>query len=213
MSMTEQEAAMEEFIDEVSKEAVENFKDERLVSYFMDNPRLAEPARWALREAEAMLATHPSAAQVFATASIEVAIKGILLKPMIHGFVHSEPAAALLADAVLRQVGVDRFKELLFPILAEHGGIDLSTHTRPAATTTLWNEITNLQKERNAVVHRAQPVDAARAEVAVLVARHLFQDVFPQLVARVGLHLLSTKEVCSKWDPRAAREQRGEPAV
>ena len=32
MSMTEQEAAMEEFIEEVSKEAVENFRTQRLVS-------------------------------------------------------------------------------------------------------------------------------------------------------------------------------------
>ncbi len=186
--MTEQEVAMEEVIDEVSKDAMESFKDERLASCFMDNPGLAGPALWALREAEAMLADHPSSAHVFATASIEVAIKGILLKPMIHGFVHSEPAAALLAEAVLRQLGIERFKALLFSILAERGGINLVKHTRPGAATTLWNEITQLQKERNVIVHRAQPAEAARAEAraeaAIGVARDLLQAVFPQFVAR-----------------------------
>ena len=95
-------------------------------------------------------------------------------------------------------------------ILAEHGGIDLSTYTRPAASTTLWNEITHLQKERNVVVHRAQPVSGESAEAAVQVARHILHEIFPQLIARIGLHLLSTNEVCGGRDPRVARERAGE---
>jgi hypothetical protein len=73
--------------DDLCREVVEQFTVERLQSYYLDHPNLAEPAWWALREAESLAAAHPAGAVVFGTVATEVGLKAALLKPILFSLV------------------------------------------------------------------------------------------------------------------------------
>lgn len=193
--MTDEELLFDEWAEEVSNEIIKDFKAELLASYYLDNPDLAASASWALAEAKGLLTTHPSAAHVFATATIEVVIKSVLLKPMIIGCVHVESVANVIASIALGQTGITRFKDLLFKMLNDLTSIDLSTYARPDSGTTLWSEINTIQKERNSVVHRANSVTSNQAETAVAVAEFVLDQIFRSVVATLGLSITEEYKV------------------
>src|SRR2546421_8390542 len=63
-------------------EAIEDFKAERLKSFYVDNPLVAEPALKLLIEAKELISQkHYSAAQVFAGGATEVTFQEAILKP------------------------------------------------------------------------------------------------------------------------------------
>ena len=116
--MTWEEAAYEEAMDalyaEHKEQAIEKFTDERLQSYYLANPSVGSPPLMSLNEARMLLPDHPTAAFVFAATAIEVAVKGVLLKPIVYGLVHSDSAAGIITDMVIAHTGFDRFRKLLF---------------------------------------------------------------------------------------------------
>lgn len=199
---TEEDIARDEFISDLYSDfanevlagrdadlfygVVERFASERLQSFYLDNPDVAKAALWALGEARSLLGAHPSAALVFAVAAMEVGLKAMLLKPILYGLVHAEFAGALIAElATERQ---DRSKGLVFAILAEYGGIDLKTYRRPGAPKTLWEEMADVQKARNSVVHRAEAAAVADATLATELASHVVETLFPAVISKLGLH-------------------------
>ena len=104
MSMTEYEAQQEEWYSELERElygqhkeeAIEEFKEERLKAFYVANPGIGVSAVQSLEEAKSLLADgHPSASLVFAVSAIEQFLKIALLKPVVHGLVHSEIVADL----------------------------------------------------------------------------------------------------------------------
>ena len=211
---TEEDYARDEFISELYTDfandllagrdgdlfshVVDRFATERLQSFYLDNPDIAKPALWALAEARFFLLSHPSAALVFAVTAMEAGLKAGLMKPILHGLVHAEFAGALVADLATdsRQ---DKSKGLVFAILAEYGGIDLKTYKRAGATKTLWEEMADVQRTRNIVVHRAHPAEAHDAELAVDLASHVLERLFPLIIAKLGLHTHGvTLHVCAK---------------
>lgn len=111
--------------------AIEEFRAERVQSFYAENLLVARPASMALAEARRLVeGGHTSAAQVFGAVAIEVGLKGALLKPIVHGLVHSHWAAELVIELVLpprRHTPLHRSKDFLFEILAQHGGVDLRT--------------------------------------------------------------------------------------
>jgi len=127
MSITEEEARfdqwMEELYNEHRKQAIEEFTAERLQSFYVDNPMVAEAALRSLVESRNLLPQHPAAALIFAAIAIEVGLKVALLKPVVYGLVHSESVAGVITDLILAQTGVKRFRNLLFKILSEYGGV------------------------------------------------------------------------------------------
>lgn len=191
--MTEDEARYEEWMDELYREhkerAIEEFAAERLGSFYLANPLIARPSLEALAEARKLVEGHTSAAQIFATVAVEIGLKVVLLKPVVHGLVHSEPAAEIIADLTLRHTRFDFFHKLLSQILSEHGGVDLQTYSRVTATKTLLDEIHEVQKCRDRVLHRAENASPKQAEQAIAVAEVILEELFPAVVARLGLHL------------------------
>ena len=85
--------------------------------------------------------------------------------------------------------------------------MDLRNLVRPGHSQTVWQEIKDVQEERNRVVHRAQAVTPDRASEAVNIARYLLDEVFPRLVEAVGLGLLPTKEICAPYHTLAVKRQ------
>ena len=191
--MTWEEAAYDEAMsalyEEHKEQAIQEFTVERLQSYYIHYPDIAKPAFHALSEARQLISRHPTASFIFSAISIEVGIKVTLLKPVVYGLVHSESLASIITDMVIRQTSIDRFQRLLFKILSEYGGIDLDILKRPRSPKLLWDEMKNVQKRRNQVVHRAESVNINESKQALSVAAYVLENIFPNLVEYIKLRI------------------------
>lgn len=190
MSMTEHEAWQEEWLDvlynEHREQAMEEFTAERLHSYYLDNRSINQPALHALAEARKLIDEHPTAAHIFASIAIEVGLKIALLKPIVYGLVHSESAAGIITDLAIWHTG-DRFQKILFKILSDHGGVDLSTFQRKEARKKLWEEIQDVHKKRNVILHRGELISHEDAKQSIVVAAAILEDLFPKVIKAIGL--------------------------
>lgn len=191
---------MEELYEQHSKEAIAEFTAERLGSFYRNNPLIARPATAALEEARLLLELgHDSAALLFAVISSEVAVKNVLLKPVVYGLVHDDATALLVTESTVGRGGAGQFKDLLFELLSRHGGIDLRSYKRTEAKITLWEELQTVQKARNPLVHQAEFVDKEYAEIGVTAAQALLHDVFPTVLDTLGLHVHEQLRVCGEY--------------
>jgi hypothetical protein len=172
--------------DDLYAEVIDQFTSERLQSFYLANPAVAERALDALDEARALKALHPSATLVFAAIAIEVGLKTTLLKPILHGMVSMDSAAALIAGLIPDQHN-DSFKKVLFGILKEVGGIDLPAFRRSGSSQTLWEEIANIRTQRNGVMHAASRVSETDAAHAIEIASTVLEVIFPKVITELGL--------------------------
>jgi len=193
MSITPDEAARDEWysqlVDEISRDAIAEFQTERLRSYYINNPDVARNAVARYKEARGLLTTHPGAALVLFVTSAEVVLKSVLLKPVIHGLVHNEAVADLVADLAVTQTGLDRFKSLLAKIIETYGEIAFTDFRIEGHKKTLWEELAIIQKARNALVHRAEPVGDGDAALASEVATMVMGNWLPSVLHAFGLQL------------------------
>jgi len=214
MSMSESEYAEQEYLEKLYEEfgpqwaeehglappedAIEEFTAERLQSYYIAHPNLAGPACDSLVYARSLMPSHPKAALVFAVTATELAIKTVLLKPIIFGLVHTEALASFITDLTTKHTGMDRFQTILTEILARFGGVDLKTYKRTASSKTLWGEIGEVQQARNAVVHQGGTAEDSKADLSIAVATTLLSEIFPHVLANLNLHMHDPGIVCSK---------------
>lgn len=202
-----QDAAYEALYEEHKEEAISEFTAERLQSFYIENPSLAEPAVRALDEASKLFSSgHFTAAFIFAAIAAEVGLKFVLLKPVVYGLVHSDSAATLITELAVRHTQMDRFKTLLFQILDEHGNIDLHIFKRDGSTVTLWQEIRTVQDRRNSIVHSGGVVSQDQASQAIAIASSILKKIFPAVIKALDLHLHDGVKVCS--DYRCESESR-----
>jgi hypothetical protein len=194
----------QELYQEYYKEAVREFTAERLRSYFTAHPSLARPAAESLRYAQLLRPSFPCAALVFGASASELAVKTVLLRPIIFGLVHTEALASFITDLTTQHTGMERFQALIAEILARFGGLDVKTFKRAGSTTTLLQEIDEVQKARNSVVHRGVMVGDSYADLAISVASALLSDIFPQVLAKLGLRLDGSMTVCGPAHPATA---------
>jgi len=203
MSITPNEAAYEEYMAELfeehKKEAIEEFTYERLQSYYINNKLMAKPAFFALSEARRLIESSKSAALIFAAIAMEVGLKTTLLKPIVYGLVHTESVAALITNLTISHTGMDRYRNLLFQVLKDHGGIDLSNFKRTESNKTLWEEINKVQKDRNAIMHRTEKAGIEDADLALAVASEILESIFPEIISKMGLHLHDGYRICDDW--------------
>lgn len=212
MSYDEQDAAYDQFIDELYKdfrtsardefyielydEVVKDFKESRLKAFYLANPSVAELASAALTESKTLLPSHPSAALVFAITAGEVCLREALLNPVIYGLFHTESAAELIVKIVVK-IKDEKLYKALTRALADHTGVDLHMHKRPGSLKNLWEEMVEVQKQRNSIVHQARlRVTREEAEQAIAISEALLQEIFPGAVKSLGLHLHEGLRVC-----------------
>ncbi len=169
MSITPEEAAYEDWYsnlaDEISEEAISEFSTDLLKSYYQKYPNVAQDAYRVFYEASALTGINRNAALVLHVTSIELALKVALLKPVVYGLVHNSAVAELIADLVVRQNGLDRFKKLLSKILNIYGDIELDSFKIKSHKKTLWEEIAIVQKARNRFIHRGSNVSDKESEL------------------------------------------------
>ena len=194
-----------ELLEEHYEDAVNQFTLERLQSYYSAQPNLAVPARDSLLYAQSLMPSFPQAALVFAVTATELTVKTVLLKPLISGLVHTEDLASFIAELTTKHTGMDRFQKLLTEIVAQFGGVQLKTFKRAGSVKTLWEEIGEIQCARNAVSHRGETVDSGIAVIAISVSTTLLNEVFPQILKKLGLHLHDPITVCGVSHPNSTR--------
>jgi HEPN domain-containing protein len=196
MSYDEFDSAQDEMYERLSAElysehkeqAIAEFTSERLRSYYLENPQVAQPAVKMLHEAEALLSQgHIDAALVFAASSCELFLKATLLRPVIHGLVHSEVLAKAIVNSTLAQTGLLRYKKLLGQLFEHLTSKKLETVMRKGAKKPLLEEIREIQEIRNDVVHQGCATTQFEAERALNVCRTAVAFVLSPLLAAVGL--------------------------
>lgn len=201
MSMTVEDYAYDQYMyelyEEHSKEAIEEFTEERLTSYYTQNQFLAKPAYDFLVEAIKQNKLNPTVGLLLSVISIEVGLRETLLKPIVFELVHDKSAASLITELTISHTGMDRYRGLLMHILQEHGGVDLDKYKRDLSQKPLWEELKEVQKIRNLVLHRAENVLQESADLAVDVATEIVKNIFPQVVSQIGLHLHNGYQICS----------------
>ncbi len=200
--MDEFEAAQEdaylEMFEEHRKIAVRDFQLDQLQAYYRAHPDLARSAFGFLAQARALVEASPSAAHVIAFAATEVGIKNLLLRPLLSGLVHTEGVAPFLAEVVFNNRSLEVFRPLLFDLLQRFGGIDLERFVRAGATATLWKEVTEHAKIRNAVVHRCEAATSQQAAAAIDVATGVLSELFPTVIGALGFHLHDGHRLCGE---------------
>jgi hypothetical protein len=198
------ELDFEDHEQQIYEDAVEQFTKVRLQSYYLANPKLGEPALQTLNDAQSLLNAHPQAALVFATTAMELALKVVLLKPIVSGLVHTEGMAGFITDLATQHTGMERFQDLLTKIFADFGQVDLKSYKRPGSKGTLWQEMADVQRARNALIHKGEKARESMAHLAVAVAATLLQRIFPTVLKRLDLHLEKPITIRSGQEQRTA---------
>jgi hypothetical protein len=187
-----------DFYSENYDEAVSEFTLGRLQSYYLAQAELAVPAVRALQYAQSLMPRFHQGALVFAVTATELTVKNVLLRPIISGLVHSEDLASLIADLTTDQAGMDRFHKLLTGILSQYGGFQLKSFKRVGSVRTLWEEMFEVQKARNGLIHRGDPTEEATAGLSIDVAHTLLVHIFPTILTRLGLHIHTPLRICGQ---------------
>jgi hypothetical protein len=191
MSITPDEAAQEawyeQLVDEISRDAISDFQAERLQSYYLTYRDVAKKAIDLYLEAQTLQAAHPGAALILFVTAAEVGLKSALLKPVIHGLVHNNAVAELVAELAITHTGFDRFKGILRKILELYAEIDFGRFRIEGHAKPLWEELSQVQRVRNALVHRAEPASEADAQLAGEVATAVLGNWIPSVLQGLGL--------------------------
>jgi hypothetical protein len=193
-----------EYYSEHREQAIEEFELECLQSFYKENPYIAGDALSFLAAARRFLAkptppTNVIAAHLFASIAVEVGLKIVLIKPIVYGLISSEPVANLIADLALRN-RLGGFRDLLYQILSQYGGVDFRKHQRAGSKKSLWKEIIEVQERRDKIVHRAEEVSFEQAEQTIAVASTILEDVFPHVINSLGLHSHDNGHtICDGW--------------
>jgi len=161
MSYDENDAAMDEFYDRISDElfpehkeiAIEEFIEERMQSYFLQNPNIIAPAIDCSNHANQLMGVSPQCALVMYTTAIELFLKSALLKPVLFGMVHNENIAGLIVDSSIGQSGFSRYNKLLTALCIHAANIDLAS-IKGMQKKPILKEAEQIQAIRNKVVHQ-----------------------------------------------------------
>lgn len=180
------DVAAEEAYEEMRKQVVEEFKGDLLSAYYLAHPTMPHRPLALLNEAKRLRGISDAASLALACSCIELTIKELILRPVVHGVIHQESVADLVADLTLGHAATERFRGLLFGIIGEFAGLDLKTYARPGARVTLWEEVRNVQNSRNRTLHRGETASPEDAIQAVAVAEHLLCCLFHQAIGRFG---------------------------
>lgn len=180
-----QEEAYDRIVDEVLEthrdEIIDEFRSERMASYYHEHPDLLKMARSCLNEARGLKDTSASACLVFSQSAIEIALRDAILKPVVFGMVHEENTAALIAELV---TGNQQFTKLLFSVL-ENYNLNLKAEWREGSSKFLWQEMSEIKKLRNQLVHRGEMVSEANAHLSLMIAEFIVEKLSPYLQQQI----------------------------
>jgi hypothetical protein len=190
----------DEIVEQASKEAVASFTFERLRSFYDKERTIAEKPFDALAEARRLLQTpHNTAAFIHAAIASEVMLRGVVLKPILLGFIHSDSIAPFIVELAISSSGLQKFGKLLAKVFEEVSQLDLMTYVREGGTKALWQETIEVQRRRDQIMHRADTASRDEAQQAIAVATAVTEELFPSFARSLGYHLHDGFRLCSEW--------------
>ena len=199
MSYDEHDAALDAMYEQIGRElypdhkvqAIGEFAAERLRSYYVANPRVMRPAVESLQEGKRLAeARHYAAAVVFFTSAVELFLKTTLLKPVVHGLIHSDGLADIVVQHALGQTGFDRYTDLLARLFAQYASIEIKTISRTEADEPLLVECTALQRLRNQIIHQGATCTEVQASKALLVSVAVYDLIVVPMLFAIGLTVI-----------------------
>ncbi len=179
----------EQYEEELRIQIVEDFIEERRLSYYEENPEVLTSSVRILNEANVLLNQSPTASLLLSSTAIETAIKAGILKPIIYGLIHSDATADIVSDATIEQKSFNRLKKLMFKLLADLSSIDMETFQRSGSNKSLWNEWKNVQHSRNKIAHEAKEYDIEEARYALSVAQGVLWELIPTVLSSLSLSI------------------------
>ena len=204
MSYDPEDAARDEFYDQISKElypehkeqAIEEFTKEKLKSYYQQNPDLMRPAVDAIQEGNWQLKEgRYTPALVFYVTAIELLLKATLLRPVLYGLIHNEALAEIMIKHILGQTGIERYENLLAQLFSNLAGIDIKQIKREGVQTKLFVECRELQTIRNNIIHRGASCQEADAKKGNLVSVAIFEKVVRPMLFSIGLTVIEKGKI------------------
>jgi hypothetical protein len=200
MSIDDEDTRREQWLldlyEEHGAQALAEFRGKRLRSYYITTPNVLRPPSVFLREARELLKTSSSGSLVLASAAVEVGLKAALLKPVIHGLVHSESMATYVTDLAAEQRDMSRFRALLFALLREASDIDLTAYWRDGEAPSLWERFRKNASKRNRVVHQCESCSTSEAQEAIDIATLFLDNLIPTVIANFDLHVHDDYRIC-----------------
>jgi len=178
MSYDPFDEARDEMYAEIARElypdhktqAIDEFTSERLQSYYVANPMVMRPAVDAIQQGRQLQKKeHDAAALIFFVTAIELLLKATLLKPVMHGLIHSPGLAEIIVQQAVNQPGFDRYTKLLAKLFHALVDLDISTVKREGNSEPLLTECTACQALRNKIIHQGASATTDQAERAHLV--------------------------------------------
>lgn len=170
------------------EQALTEHVTERLKSYFLENPEIAKPATAMRKKAEKLFEDrHYEAAYVFAVASIEIYLRTSLLKPLVHGLVHSKTISEAITKSALHQQGLAAHHSLLESVFEHVTGVQLRSITPANNSKSLLSEIESLQKFRNKIIHTGALVTCDEAENAIHIAQTAVVKILLVVLNKIGV--------------------------
>ena len=192
----EQEAAKDEFIEEISNQAIREFSNDLLRSFYEKNPHIMRPAVEALQEGKELYKNkHYSASLVFFMISIELLLKVTVLKPVVYGLVHNEAFADIIVKKVLTQTGFNCYENLLETIISTFTNLELKKISRDGSSVALFKECTSLQKIRNNIIHQGKVCTEDDAEKARKVAVAVYEMIVLPMIGALNLQVVEKGEI------------------
>ena len=204
MSYDPQDAAMDEFYDQISKElypehkeqAIEEFTEKKLKSYYQQNPDVMRPAVDAIQEGNWQLEQKRySPALVFYVSSIELLLKATLLRPVLYGLIHNEGLAEIMINHILGQTGIERYENLLAQLFDNIANIDVKQISRENVQTKLFVECRELQKRRNNIIHQGANCTETEAKQGKLVSVAVFEKIVRPMLFSIGLTVIEKGKI------------------
>jgi hypothetical protein len=191
----------EDKYEAVEEYLAEEILPERLEAFYLRNTDLVKASLSLLIEArELHCLKRYSASQVFAGASLEIAFKDVLLKPIVSGMIHNDTVAEMIIDIFSSHIReIDKFRGLLINVIKEISGINISEYKLDNSKQTIWEQATEVRKQRNALLHKATPATSEEAELSLSVATFVLENLFPQILKKIGLHLTEDNKIRSSY--------------
>ena len=197
MSYDENDAALDDFYEQISRElypdhkqqAIEEFTADRLRSYYVKSPGVMRPAVDAVQEAKALLAVgRHSPALVFSASAIELLLKATLLRPVVYGLVHNDALAEIIVQRVIgRQTDIERYEGLLAGLFHTLAKIDLRAICRDGVALPLLQEAKQFQSLRDKILHQGTHCSPQDAETAFSVAVAVYDKIVAPMLFALGL--------------------------
>ena len=185
-----------EYEFEISKQAIEDLQTERLQSFYKDHKDLALGPIYMAKEARSVLEHSPRAALIFATGSIEIGFKAIILRPIIFGLVHEESLASLITEMFVKNTRQDGVLKVADQVLQKYASINLQEIILPNHKKSYWSEMGEAQDLRNGILHRADVCSKEDAECIVELSDYLWDSMFLKIIKSIGLHTHDKQTIC-----------------